>query len=65
MMLKHSISANVLKPEVSLNFSAKQTPIFAKKGVEPELVIQERSLQQQLDAIERRRVELYNTEKEP
>ena len=31
-----------------------------RKGVDPELVIQERSLQQQLDAVERRRVELYN-----
>ncbi|MEL7034502.1 MAG: tetratricopeptide repeat protein [Cyanobacteria bacterium J06592_8] len=33
-----------------------------RKGVEPELVIQERSLQQQLDAVERRRVEIYNNE---
>ncbi len=31
-----------------------------RKGVDPELVIQERNLQQQLDAVERRRVELYN-----
>ncbi|WP_366558291.1 CHAT domain-containing protein [Okeania sp. SIO3B5] len=35
-----------------------------RKGVEPELVIQERNLQQQLDAIERRRVELYSSEKQ-
>ncbi|MGB3532724.1 MAG: tetratricopeptide repeat protein [Microcoleaceae cyanobacterium] len=33
-----------------------------RKGVEPELVIQERSLQQQLDSIERERIELYNNE---
>ncbi len=36
--------------------------IDIRKGVEPELVIQERSLQQQLDAVERRRVEIYNSE---
>ena len=33
-----------------------------REGVEPELVIQERSLQQQLDSIEQRRIELYNSE---
>ncbi|MGD1806746.1 DUF2225 domain-containing protein [Dapis sp. BLCC M126] len=33
-----------------------------RKGVDPELVIQEQSLQQQLDGIERRRVELLNKE---
>ncbi|MGB3405629.1 MAG: tetratricopeptide repeat protein [Microcoleaceae cyanobacterium] len=33
-----------------------------RKGVEPELVIQEQSLQQQLDTVERRRIELYNSE---
>ena len=33
-----------------------------RKGVDPELVIQERSLQQQLDGIERRRVEIYQRE---
>ena len=33
-----------------------------RKGVDPELVIQERSLQQQLDAVERRRVELSHSE---
>ncbi|EAW34781.1 DUF2225 domain-containing protein [Lyngbya sp. PCC 8106] len=33
-----------------------------RKGVDPELVIQERSLQQQLDAVERRRVELYKSD---
>ncbi|NET76492.1 CHAT domain-containing protein [Okeania sp. SIO1F9] len=35
-----------------------------RKGVEPKLVIQERNLQQQLDTIERRRVELYSSEKQ-
>ncbi|MGB3514450.1 MAG: tetratricopeptide repeat protein [Microcoleaceae cyanobacterium] len=33
-----------------------------RKGVDPELVIQERSLQQQLDTVERRRVEIYSSE---
>ena len=33
-----------------------------RKGVDPELVIQERNLQQQLDAVEHRRVELYNSD---
>lgn len=33
-----------------------------RKGVEPQLVIQERSLQQQLDAVEQRRVEVYKSE---
>ncbi|MEB3279981.1 MAG: DUF2225 domain-containing protein [Lyngbya sp.] len=36
--------------------------IDIRKGVEPELVLQERTLQQQLDAIERRRVEIYSSE---
>jgi CHAT domain-containing protein/Tfp pilus assembly protein PilF len=36
--------------------------IDIRKGIDPELVIQERSLQQQLDGIERRRVEIYNSE---
>lgn len=34
--------------------------IDIRKGVDPELVIQERSLQQQLDALEARRVKLYS-----
>ncbi|MFM6207020.1 hypothetical protein, partial [Planktothrix sp.] len=33
-----------------------------RKGVDPQLVIQERSLQQQLDAVEQRRVEVYKSE---
>lgn len=33
-----------------------------RKGVDPQLVIQERSLQQQLDAVEQRRVEIYKSE---
>ena len=33
-----------------------------RKGVAPELVIQERSLQQQLDAVEQRRVKLYKSD---
>ncbi|WP_413160358.1 tetratricopeptide repeat protein [Capilliphycus salinus ALCB114379] len=33
-----------------------------RKGVDPQLVIQERSLQQQLDAVEQRRVEVYQSE---
>ncbi len=36
--------------------------IDIRKGVDPELVLQERSLQQQLDAVERRRVEIYISE---
>src|ERR687885_700680 len=51
--------ANVPAPTASSNFFKKQTPIFAP-GVAPELLQQERSLQQQLDALEKQRIEVLN-----
>jgi CHAT domain-containing protein len=51
--------ANVPAPAAEANFFHKQTPIFAP-GVAPELLQRERSLQQQLDALEKQRIEVLN-----
>src|SRR4028119_1482591 len=59
MISKPLKPGNVPAPAAGSNFFNKQTPIFAP-GVAPELLQRERSLQQQLDTLEKQRIEVLN-----
>ena len=59
MISKPLKPGNVPAPAADSNFFNKQTPIFAP-GVAPELLQRERSLQQQLDTLEKQRIEVLN-----